>query len=112
MTLDGLMSRWMIPFWWACWIAWQTGTNNSSRSRALGGTWHSHRRGPCAAADVNAPRRLMGHQELIHPRPYLGVVAASRVQEGGPLVRHPLQGSQEDRPSLVFNRGHGNLTAI
>ena len=18
---DGLMSRWMIPFWWACWIA-------------------------------------------------------------------------------------------
>ena len=27
------MSRWMIPFWWACWIAWQTGTNSSSRSR-------------------------------------------------------------------------------
>ena len=25
----------MIPFWWACWIAWQTGTNSSSRS--LGG---------------------------------------------------------------------------
>ena len=24
-TLDGLMSRWMMPFWWACWIAWQTG---------------------------------------------------------------------------------------
>jgi hypothetical protein len=22
-----LMSRWMIPFWWACWIAWQTGTS-------------------------------------------------------------------------------------
>ena len=21
---DGLMSRWMIPFWCACWIAWQT----------------------------------------------------------------------------------------
>ena len=21
----------MIPFWWACWIAWQTGTNSSSR---------------------------------------------------------------------------------
>src|SRR5207344_2607961 len=19
-TLDGLMSRWMTPFWWACWI--------------------------------------------------------------------------------------------
>ena len=31
-TLDGLMSRWMIPFWWACWTAWQTGTNSSSRS--------------------------------------------------------------------------------
>ena len=35
MTLDGLMSRWMIPFWWACWIAWQTGTNSSSRSRGV-----------------------------------------------------------------------------
>ena len=35
MTLDGLMSRWMIPFWWACWIAWQTGTNSSSRWRGV-----------------------------------------------------------------------------
>ena len=32
-TFDGLMSRWMMPFWWACWIAWQTGMNSSSRSR-------------------------------------------------------------------------------
>ena len=32
-TFDGLISRWMIPFWCACWIAWQTGTNSSSRSR-------------------------------------------------------------------------------
>ena len=31
-TFDGLMSRWMIPFWCACWIARQTGTNSSSRS--------------------------------------------------------------------------------
>jgi hypothetical protein len=23
-TLLGLMSRWMIPFWCACWTAWQT----------------------------------------------------------------------------------------
>ncbi len=23
----------MIPFWCACWTAWQTGTNSSSRSR-------------------------------------------------------------------------------
>jgi len=29
MTLNGLMSRWMIPFWWACWIAAQTGTKSS-----------------------------------------------------------------------------------
>ena len=36
-TLDGLMSRWMIPFWWACCTAWQTGTNSSSRSRI--GSW-------------------------------------------------------------------------
>ena len=25
----------MIPFWWACWTAWQTGTNSSSRSRGV-----------------------------------------------------------------------------
>ena len=34
-TLDGLMSRWMMPFWWACWTAWQTGTNSSSRCRGV-----------------------------------------------------------------------------
>ena len=32
---DGLMSRWMIPFWWACCTAWQTGTNSSSRCRGV-----------------------------------------------------------------------------
>ena len=31
-TFDGLRSRWMIPFWWACCTAWQTWTNSSSRS--------------------------------------------------------------------------------
>ena len=30
---DGLMSRWMMPFWCACWMAWQTWMNRSSRSR-------------------------------------------------------------------------------
>jgi hypothetical protein len=25
----------MTPFWWACWIARQTGTNSSSRSRGV-----------------------------------------------------------------------------
>ena len=29
--LDGLRSRWMMPFWCACWIAWQTCENSSSR---------------------------------------------------------------------------------
>src|SRR6516162_6509394 len=33
--LDGLMSRWMIPFWWACWIAWQTVMNNSTAGEGL-----------------------------------------------------------------------------
>ena len=28
------MSRWMMPFWWACCTAWQTGTNSSSRWRS------------------------------------------------------------------------------
>src|ERR1035438_10799594 len=35
MMLEGLMSRWMIPFWCACWIAWQTCTKRSSRCRML-----------------------------------------------------------------------------
>ena len=26
------MSRWMMPFWCARWMAWQTGVNNSNRS--------------------------------------------------------------------------------
>ena len=25
----------MTPFWWACWTAWQTGTNSSSRCRGV-----------------------------------------------------------------------------
>ena len=25
----------MMPFWWACWMAWQTGTNSSSRWRGV-----------------------------------------------------------------------------
>ena len=29
---EGLMSRWMMPFWCACWMAWQTWMNRSSRS--------------------------------------------------------------------------------
>src|SRR5262245_31101527 len=32
-TLEGLRSRWMTPFWWACWTAWQTGMNSSRRAR-------------------------------------------------------------------------------
>jgi hypothetical protein len=31
-TLDGLMSRWMIPFWCACWIAPHTRVNSFKRS--------------------------------------------------------------------------------
>jgi hypothetical protein len=30
-TLDGLMSRWIIPFWCACCTAWQTSTIIPSR---------------------------------------------------------------------------------
>jgi hypothetical protein len=33
-TLLGLISRWMMPFWCACWMAWQAGTNNSRRCRS------------------------------------------------------------------------------
>ena len=32
---DGLRSRWMMPFWWACCTAWQTGMNSSSRCRVV-----------------------------------------------------------------------------
>ena len=41
-TFDGLMSRWMIPFWWACWIAWHTGTNSSSRSFGVSLWWSQY----------------------------------------------------------------------
>src|SRR5215472_14294141 len=34
-TLVPLISRWMIPFWWACCTAWQTWPNRSSRSRTV-----------------------------------------------------------------------------
>ncbi len=34
-TLDGLRSRWMIPFWWACCTASQTGMNSSRRCRGV-----------------------------------------------------------------------------
>ena len=37
MILEGLRSRWMIPFWWACCTAWQTCTKSSSRSPGPGG---------------------------------------------------------------------------
>ena len=30
--LEGLISRWMTPFWCACWMAWHTWVNNLSRS--------------------------------------------------------------------------------
>ena len=32
---DGFRSRWMMPFWCACWTAWQTGMNSSSRWRGV-----------------------------------------------------------------------------
>gem|GEM_PF-1676472 len=35
-TLLGLMSRWMMPFWWACWMAWQTWLNNSNLALVSG----------------------------------------------------------------------------
>ena len=40
---DGLMSRWMMPFWCACWMAWQTWMNSSSRSRSRGCSGRSNR---------------------------------------------------------------------
>jgi hypothetical protein len=34
-TFDGFKSRWMIPFWWACWIAWQTGIEELKQLDAI-----------------------------------------------------------------------------
>src|SRR5262245_39191743 len=34
-TFEGLRSRWMIPFWCACWTAWQTCWNSASWSEAV-----------------------------------------------------------------------------
>ena len=38
-TFEGLMSRWMIPLWWACCTAWQTSANSSRRSRGVSWFW-------------------------------------------------------------------------
>jgi hypothetical protein len=38
-TLLGFRSRWMTPFWWTCWTAWQTGTNSSRRCRGVRWFW-------------------------------------------------------------------------
>jgi len=34
-TFVGLRSRWIMLFWWACWTASQTDTNNPRRSRGV-----------------------------------------------------------------------------
>ena len=34
-TFEGLMSRWMMPFWWACWIARQTPASKFSARSTL-----------------------------------------------------------------------------
>jgi hypothetical protein len=31
-TLDGLRSRWMMPFWCACWTPWQMRSNSTMRA--------------------------------------------------------------------------------
>ena len=41
-TFDGLMSRWMMPFWCACWIAWQTGTNSSRPLAVSSFSWSQY----------------------------------------------------------------------
>jgi hypothetical protein len=40
--LDGLRSRWTIPFWWACCTARQTVTPSSSRSRGGSRAWSQY----------------------------------------------------------------------
>jgi len=39
---DGLMSRWMIPFWWACCTARHTCWKSSSRSPVLSDAWSQY----------------------------------------------------------------------
>ena len=42
-TFDGFRSRWMIPFWWACWTAWQTGRTAPAVPRVSAGAGRSSR---------------------------------------------------------------------
>src|SRR5438132_376878 len=101
-TLDGLTSRWMIPFWCACWIAWHTGTNSSSRWRGGGGG----RPGLAGCGGPWAVRRVRGgvtcrgrgHERAVHrgggvvvgakqdvePVPQVGVGGALAVEERRP----------------------------
>ena len=74
------MSRWMIPFWWACWIAWQTGTNSSSRSRGV--SW------------LSSQYSVIGHAlDQLHDEVGPAVVGRAGVEHPGDVgVVHQRQG--------------------
>jgi hypothetical protein len=57
------------------------------------------------AADLS--QRLMGVQQLLNPRPQLGVPAAALVQERGPSLGSRLQGCKKQRFGLFFVGRHG-----
>ena len=61
------------------------------------------------ATVLEAANRQMGSQEFLDASPHLGVAGAGLVQECGPLVGGALQGREEKRPGLVFDRDHGSL---
>ena len=75
-TLLGLRSRWMIPFWWACCTAWQTATNSSSRART-GSRWRSQ------YSVIGSPLDQLHHEERL-----AGLGGAAVVDAGDVGVVH------------------------
>ena len=97
-TFPGFRSRWMIPFWWACWTAWQTDTNSSSRAFTVS---------RCLVAVVGErhPLHQLHDEERLSGRGEAAVVDAGDVgvvhqRQGLPLGVEPGQHAPRIHPGL------------
>ena len=77
----------MMPFWWACCTAWQTGTNSSSRCRGV--SWCSSQYSvigtPLTSSITKYGRPAVGRAGVEH----LGDVRVVHQRQGLPLGLEP-----------------------